>query len=82
MYRSGGTRHFGLPAFAQYDILSQREFLQAAQNNRPTDVKSIMVRIRFSDGSIYDQVGEINFSRPGACRRLIRRVCAVPEGAR
>jgi len=41
--------------------VSQREFLRAAQNNRPTDVKSIMVRIRFSDGSVYDQLGEINF---------------------
>ena len=41
--------------------VSQREFLQAAQNKRPTDVKGIKVRIRFSDGSIYDQVGEINF---------------------
>ena len=41
--------------------VSQREFLQAAQNKRPTNVKGIKVRIRFSDGSIYDQVGEINF---------------------
>ena len=41
--------------------VSQREFLQAAQNKRPTDVKGIKVRIRFSDGSVYDQLGEINF---------------------
>jgi membrane fusion protein (multidrug efflux system) len=48
------------PMYVTFPV-SQREFLQAAQNNRATDVKSIMVRIRFSDGSIYDQMGEINF---------------------
>ena len=41
--------------------VSQREFLRAAQNERPTDVKTIKVRIRFADGSIYDQVGQVNF---------------------
>ena len=48
------------PMYVTFPV-SQRDFLQAAQNKRPTDVKSIMVRIRFSDGSIYDQMGEINF---------------------
>ena len=41
--------------------VSQRDFLQAAQNKHPTDVKSIRVQIRFSDGSTYDQMGVINF---------------------
>jgi membrane fusion protein, multidrug efflux system len=35
--------------------------LQAAQTGRPADAKNIKVQIRFSDGSTYDQVGEINF---------------------
>jgi membrane fusion protein (multidrug efflux system) len=48
------------PMYVTFPV-SQREFLQAAQSNRRTDVKSIKVRIRFSDGSIYDQMGEINF---------------------
>jgi membrane fusion protein (multidrug efflux system) len=48
------------PMYVTFPV-SQREFLRAAQNTRPTDVKSIKVRIRFSDGSIYDQLGEINF---------------------
>jgi membrane fusion protein, multidrug efflux system len=48
------------PMYVTFPV-SQREFLQAAQTGRPTDVKSIKVQIRFSDGSIYDQVGEINF---------------------
>ena len=41
--------------------MSQREFLRAAETGHPTDVKSIKVQIRFSDGSMYSQVGEINF---------------------
>jgi membrane fusion protein, multidrug efflux system len=48
------------PMYVTFPV-SQREFLRAAQSERATDVKSIKVRIRFSDGSIYDQVGEINF---------------------
>jgi len=48
------------PMYVTFPV-SQREFLRAAQNTRPTDVKSIKVQIRFSDGSIYDQLGEINF---------------------
>jgi membrane fusion protein, multidrug efflux system len=47
------------PMYVTFPV-SQREFLQAAQNNR-TDVKGVKVRIRFSDGSIYGEVGEINF---------------------
>jgi membrane fusion protein, multidrug efflux system len=48
------------PMYVTFPV-SQREFLQAAQTGRSTDVKSIKVQIRFSDGSIYDQLGEINF---------------------
>jgi membrane fusion protein (multidrug efflux system) len=48
------------PMYVTFPV-SQRQFLQAAQTGRPTDLKSIKVRIRFSDGSVYDQVGEINF---------------------
>lgn len=48
------------PMYVVFPV-SQREFLRAAQGGPATDVKSIKARIRFSDGSIYDQVGEINF---------------------
>jgi membrane fusion protein (multidrug efflux system) len=48
------------PMYVTFPV-SQREFLQAAQAGRQTDVKGIKVQIRFSDGSLYDQVGEINF---------------------
>jgi membrane fusion protein (multidrug efflux system) len=47
------------PMYVTFPV-SQREFLRVG-NDRPADVKSIKVRIRFSDGSIYDQLGEINF---------------------
>ena len=48
------------PMYVTFPV-SQREFLQAAQTGRPADAKNIKVQIRFSDGSISDQVGEINF---------------------
>jgi membrane fusion protein (multidrug efflux system) len=40
--------------------VSQREFL-AAQKAGKSDAKSIEVRIRFADGTLYEQVGKINF---------------------
>jgi membrane fusion protein (multidrug efflux system) len=43
------------PMYVTFPV-SQRDFLHAA-----TDVKTIKIRIRFSDGSTYDQLGEINF---------------------
>ena len=46
------------PMYVTFPV-SQREFLRAT-GDRP-DVKSIKVGIRFSDGSIYDQMGTINF---------------------
>jgi membrane fusion protein (multidrug efflux system) len=47
------------PMYVTFPV-SQREFLQA-QSSQPTDVKNIKVQIRFSDGSVYNQLGEINF---------------------
>ncbi len=41
---------------------SQREFLRAGQGDGKTgDLKSIKVQIQFSDGSIYNQIGQIDF---------------------
>jgi membrane fusion protein, multidrug efflux system len=48
------------PMYVTFPV-SQREFLQAAQTGHRTDAKNIKVQIRFSDGSTYDQMGEINF---------------------
>ena len=41
--------------------VSQREFLKAAESGQHTDPKNLSVRIRFSDGTEYDQPGQIDF---------------------
>jgi len=46
------------PMYVTFPV-SQRDFLQAQKTSRGADIKE--VRIRFSDGSTYDQVGTINF---------------------
>ena len=48
------------PMYVTFPV-SQREFLKAQEDRGERDPKSIKVRIRFSDGSVYDQVGVINF---------------------
>jgi membrane fusion protein, multidrug efflux system len=41
--------------------MSEREFLRAHVNGGQIDTKGIKVRIRFADGSLYNQIGAINF---------------------
>jgi membrane fusion protein (multidrug efflux system) len=41
--------------------VSQREFLRNPDSTKRADPKSIKVQIQFSDGTIYDQVGQIDF---------------------
>ena len=48
------------PMYVTFPV-SQREFLRAEESSRQANLKSIKVRIRFSDGSIYGQLGEMNF---------------------
>jgi membrane fusion protein (multidrug efflux system) len=48
------------PMYVSFPV-SEREFLKAQEENHKVDVKGIKVRIRFADGTIYDQLGEINF---------------------
>jgi membrane fusion protein, multidrug efflux system len=48
------------PMYVSFPV-SQREFLRAQEESHKIDIKGIKVRIRFSDGTLYDQVGEINF---------------------
>lgn len=48
------------PIYATFPV-SQREFLRAQQTGKSPDLKSLNVKLRFSDGSMYDQVGKINF---------------------
>jgi membrane fusion protein (multidrug efflux system) len=71
------------PMYVTFPV-SQREFLRAAQSGRSTDVKSIKVQIRFSDGSIYNQVGEMNFVDVTVDRTtdtvLARAIMPNPDG--
>ena len=48
------------PMYVTFPV-SQREFLEAERAGGHPDVKKVKVHIRFSDGSVYDQMGEINF---------------------
>lgn len=48
------------PMYVTFPV-SQREFLRLQQSGREVDTKSIKVRLRYSDGSFYDQTGELNF---------------------
>ena len=48
------------PMYVTFPV-SQREFLQAQQTGKGPDVTNIKVRLRFSDGTLYQQEGHINF---------------------
>jgi membrane fusion protein (multidrug efflux system) len=48
------------PMYVTFPV-SQREFLKAQEETHKVDVRGIKVRLRFADGSVYDQIGEINF---------------------
>jgi membrane fusion protein (multidrug efflux system) len=48
------------PMYVTFPV-SQRQFLQAGERGGSTGAGGLKVRIRFSDGSTYDQLGEINF---------------------
>ena len=71
------------PMYVTFPV-SQREILQARQAGGGADPKSLKVRLRFSDGSVYDQVGEINFVDVSVDRTtdtlLARATMANPKG--
>jgi membrane fusion protein (multidrug efflux system) len=48
------------PMYVTFPV-SQRDLQQAQRSGRGAEVKDIKVRLRFSDGSSYDQLGSINF---------------------
>ena len=65
--------------------VSQRELLRAQQSGGQPDARSIKVRIRFADGTIYDQTGEINFLDVTVDRTtdtvIARATMSNPKGA-
>ena len=48
------------PMYVTFPV-SQREFLRAQQTGKGPNVQSIKVKLRYSDGTFYDQLGVINF---------------------
>ncbi len=69
------------PMYVSFPV-SQREYLTAREQN--ADVGKTRVRIRFSDGTTYDQVGEINFVDVSVNRStdtiLVRATLPNPDG--
>jgi membrane fusion protein (multidrug efflux system) len=48
------------PMYVTFPV-SQREFLRAEESQRDKNIANVKVRIRFSDGTLYDQIGTVNF---------------------
>jgi membrane fusion protein (multidrug efflux system) len=48
------------PMYVTFPV-SQRDFLKARETGTKLDVGAIKARLRFADGTIYDQTGRINF---------------------
>ncbi|WP_413990439.1 efflux RND transporter periplasmic adaptor subunit [Labrys okinawensis] len=48
------------PMYVTFPV-SQRDIMAAQKANKVNDPKSIKLRIRFSDGTLYDQIGQISF---------------------
>ncbi len=48
------------PAYVVFPV-SQREFLRLQTDEEQTDASSLVVRLRFSDDSVYGHLGKINF---------------------
>lgn len=48
------------PMYVLFPV-SQREFLELQKDGRQTGAAGLLVRLRFSDGTLYDREGRINF---------------------
>ena len=48
------------PMYVTFPV-SQREFLRSEEVGRPIDISKIKVQLRFADGRLYDQIGQVNF---------------------
>jgi membrane fusion protein, multidrug efflux system len=72
------------PMYVTFPV-SQREFLKVEQEGRQAREQALGVRIRFSDGSAYDQTGRINFVDVTVDRAtdtvLVRATMPNPNGA-
>jgi membrane fusion protein (multidrug efflux system) len=71
------------PMYVTFPV-SERDILEVRKEVRTADPKKIKVRLRFSDGSYYDETGEINFVDVTVDRAtdtvLLRSTIANPKG--
>ena len=71
------------PMYVTFPV-SQRDLLKAQEESNRVDIKGVKVRVRFSDGTFYDQTGEINFVDVSVNRTtdtvLVRATIANPAG--
>jgi len=73
------------PMYVTFPV-SQRDFLQAQESGRrgDLDLNDIKVQLRYSDGSMYDQVGQFNFVDVSVDRAtdtlLMRATIPNPKG--
>ena len=72
------------PMYVTFPV-SQREFLRVRQEGRKLNRDSLVVKLRFADGSPYDQDGRIDFVdvtvNRGTDTVLVRAVVPNPNGA-
>ena len=72
------------PMYISFPV-SQREFLQVHRDVDQAGRKDLAIKIRFSDGSLYDQTGSINFVNVTVDRAtdtvLVRATMPNPDGA-
>ncbi|MGO4740824.1 efflux RND transporter periplasmic adaptor subunit [Bosea sp. 2KB_26] len=72
------------PMYVTFPV-SQREFLKSAEAGKHVDPKAVKVQLRFSDGSLYDQLGQIDFVNNSVDRGtdtvLVRARMPNPTGA-
>jgi membrane fusion protein (multidrug efflux system) len=72
------------PMYVSFPV-SQRDFLKSDESGHPVDPKSIKVQIRFADGTVYDQLGQIEFVDVTVAREtdtvLVRATIANSKGA-
>jgi membrane fusion protein, multidrug efflux system len=71
------------PMYVVFPV-SQREFLAMQQEEKAVDLSQIAVTVRFSDGSIYDHKGRINFVDVSVDKAtdtvLVRATIPNPDG--
>jgi membrane fusion protein, multidrug efflux system len=72
------------PMYVSFPV-SQRDFLRARETGNKVDITGINVRLRFSDNTVYDQMGRINFVDVSVDRStdtvLVRASFPNPSGA-